>query len=58
VNRPTGLNIASCKRLEDDALVVGQMLADDGDQENAPRGPAIVGKQRAEVPRVRESLAH
>ena len=60
-NSSTGaqrLALAAREAFEDDALFVGQFLADDRDQEHAPGAPAI-GRQKArEVERAFERLAH
>jgi hypothetical protein len=52
------LAIAACEGFEDDALVIGQRLADDGDQKDAPGLPAIARKQRAEIGGALQRLSH
>ena len=41
------LAVASCEDLEDDALVFGQLLADDRDQKDAPGDPGKAAEQAA-----------
>ena len=40
------LAVATCEGFEDGALLVGQLLADDRDQKDAPSLPAVAGEQR------------
>ena len=58
LNRLQRLALAPCEAVEDGSLVVGQFLADDGDQESAPSGPAIAGEQSAEIAFALQRLAH
>jgi hypothetical protein len=52
------LAIAACEAFEDRSLFVGQCLADDGDQKDAPCLPTVAGKERSEIGRALQSLPH
>ena len=52
------LAIAACEGFEDGTLLGDELLPDNGDQKDAPGGPAIAGKQHSEIGGALQSLAH
>src|ERR1700722_17828407 len=58
LDRLQRLAVAAREGFEDDTLVFGQRLADNGDQKDAPSLPAIAGKQRSKIGGALQSLAH